>query len=137
MTTLPNLTRAGCSGTVLDAADAWPESELQRAVITRAGAYGWRRQHQRPGLTARGRHITAVAGDVGWPDTVAVHPSGVLLVVELKTEGKYPSRDQREWLELLALVPGVLAGVWRPRDWHARLIDRVLRDPLPYLEAAA
>lgn len=134
---LPTIPRSACTPGQLTAADAWPESALQNAVITRAGAYGWRRQHQRPALTRGGRHHTAIAGDAGWPDTVAVHPSGVLLVVELKREHAYPTPAQREWLELLVRVPGVLAGVWRPRDWHTLLIDRVLRDPLPYLEAAA
>lgn len=133
---LPNLTRAGCSASVLRIADAWTEDTLQTAVLNRAGAYGWRRQHQRPARVRPGKAVTAIAGDVGWPDTVAVHPSGVLLVAELKTEGKYPNPAQRAWLDLLASVPGVLAGVWRPRDWHAHLIDRVLEDPIPYLEAA-
>lgn len=136
MTTLPTVARADCTRYQLQRADTWTEDVLLAAVMARLPVFGWRRQHQLPALTSRGRHHTAYSGDGGWPDVVAVHPSGVLLVAELKTEGKYPTVDQRAWLELLVPLPAVLAGVWRPRDWHAELIHDVLQHPTRHLEAA-
>lgn len=133
MTALPTVARRECSPAQLAAADAWPEEELQRGVLHRGAAFGWRRQHQLPvrhvAPGGRVRYRTAYAGDGGWPDTALVHPAGVLLVVELKTERGSLDREQRAWLELLAGVPGVLAGVWRPRDWFAGVVFRVLSDP--------
>jgi len=133
VTALPTARRRQLEPGLLAAADAWPESELQKGVLQRCGAFGWRRVHflAQPVVNRRGgvRHVTPFIGDAGWPDTVMVHDAGVLVVVELKQEGKYPDSDQREWLDRLAAVPGILAGVWRPRDWFAHVIDDVLSDP--------
>jgi hypothetical protein len=132
---LPTVARADCTRYQLQIADLWAEADLLTAVMAGCGTYGWRRQHQLPALTSRGRHHTAYAGDGGWPDVVAVRDS-VLLVVELKREREYPTREQRAWLDLLATVPGVLAGVWRPRDWQHGVALDVLDNPTRYLEAA-
>jgi hypothetical protein len=132
---LPTIARADCPAHHLRVADLWAEADLLTAVMAGCGMYGWRRQHQLPALTSRGRHHTAYSGDGGWPDVVAVR-DGVLLVVELKAERGSVTREQRAWLDLLAAVPGVLAGVWRPRDWQHGLALDVLDNPTRYLEAA-
>jgi hypothetical protein len=109
------------------------EAELQKAVIALAQRLQWRVAHFRPGLTKAGNWVTAVQGDgKGFPDLVLARP-GRLLFVELKAQGKYPSPEQREWLEALGAA-GTEWRVWRPRDWHDGTIERELR---PYREAAA
>jgi len=54
----------------------------------------------------------------GFPDLVLCKPP-VLIMAELKTDVGRVRPEQREWLAALAGVPGVLACVWRPRDFAA------------------
>ncbi len=53
----------------------------------------------------------------GFPDLWLTR-NGVLLVRELKRDGKVPTDAQQHWLRALRLA-GVDAKVWRPQDWPA------------------
>lgn len=59
----------------------------------------------------------------GLPDLIAVRPPR-LLFLELKAEDGRVTREQQEWLALLALIPGVVARVVRPSDWPE--VERLL-----------
>jgi hypothetical protein len=100
------------------------EREFQRAVIEYARMMGWRVHHTRPALTQRGRWLTPVQGDVGFPDLVLCRPPRLILA-ELKRLGGKVSPQQREWLEALQACDGVECYVWNPDDWEA--IVRTLR----------
>jgi hypothetical protein len=101
------------------------EDDLLRCVLDLAKLYGWRSFHARPAMTAMG-YRTAVSGDGrGFPDLIMLKDAD-LLVVELKVDGKRPTREQEDWLE--AFYPIALdATVWRPADWHDGTILRVLK----------
>jgi hypothetical protein len=99
------------------------EREFQRAVIDLARLYGWRVYHTRPALTQRGRWVTPVQGDVGFPDLVLVRPPRVVFA-ELKRAGGRLTEAQQGWLDALHACEGVEAYLWTPEDWHT--IQRVL-----------
>ena len=98
------------------------ERELTRAVLELATRLGYRTAHFRTSLTKRGTYMTAVQGDgAGFPDLVLLRPAGQntrarLVFAELKKDGRYPSRAQRDWLDALTGC-GVEAHVWRERDY--------------------
>jgi len=85
------------------------ESALQRSIIDEAKLRGWKVAHF---------YDSRRSDSKGWPD-LALCRGGVLLVVELKQEGRYPTADQREWLAALAQVTVVKTAVWRPHDREA------------------
>lgn len=89
---------------VMDAAT--DESALLDAVLKEAALRHWRVAHFYDSRRSKSR---------GWPDLVLCR-GNTLLLVELKREGHYPRKDQREWLEALATVRVVKTAVWRPRD---------------------
>jgi hypothetical protein len=62
------------------------EAELKDMVISIAKRYGWLVHHDLPAQNTRGRWMTNVQGDVGFPDLFMVHPfqGGRPLVIELK-----------------------------------------------------
>lgn len=91
------------------------EDALLRNVIDLCRHQGLLVAHFRPAQAKSGRWLTAVQGDgKGYPDLTIAGPAGVLFR-ELKAEGKYPSPEQRAWLDALAAAGGD-SGVWRPRD---------------------
>jgi hypothetical protein len=93
------------------------ESTLLNNVLKAAKINGFMTAHFRPGLTQRGRWVTAVSGDgVGWPDVVLVRPPRMLFV-ECKTHTGRLSPSQVVWMDLLADVPGVETYVVRPADF--------------------
>lgn len=62
----------------------------------------------------------------GFPDLVLLHPSKHrLLFVELKVGKNTTTPEQKEWLHLLALIPGVEVYIWTPGQWPD--IERALR----------
>src|SRR5262245_496140 len=79
---------------------------------------GWMVAHFRPAKTQRGRWITPMAGDKGFPDLVLAKDGRVLLA-ELKTDKGTPSPEQVAWLAAV----GTHGRLWRPDDWPAVLID--------------
>lgn len=94
------------------------ERDFQRAVIDLARRTGWRVHHTRPALTQRGRWLTPVQGDVGFPDLVLCRPPR-LIVAELKRVGGRLTTAQRGWLDALGQCAGVECYLWRPEDWDA------------------
>ena len=94
------------------------EREFQQAVVQLARLMGWRVHHTRPALTQRGRWLTPVQGDVGFPDLVLCRPPR-LIVAELKRVGGKPTAEQRGWLEALQACAGVECCLWTPADWDA------------------
>ncbi len=88
------------------------EKEFQAQVIQLAKLRGWMVYH-----THDSRRSTA-----GFPDLVLVRPP-LLIFVEVKLIGKYPSSAQQTWLNAL-LAANQHASVWRPSDWPE--IERIL-----------
>ena len=101
------------------------EKDFQRAVIDLARLTGWRVHHTRPALTQRGRWLTPIQGDAGFPDLVLVR-AGRVIFAELKRNGARPTPAQREWLEALQACAGVECYLWTPNDWDA-IIDALQR----------
>jgi hypothetical protein len=111
-------------------AAAMTEAELQTNVIELAHTYGWLVVHQRPALTTSG-YRTAIQGDKRFPDLVMAKRGRVLLA-ELKSETGRLAEDQQRW------VTASGAYVWRPSNWLANDIHRVLsREPVPTVAPAA
>jgi len=95
------------------------ERSFQDSVAAVAQLAGWRVVHFRPARRADGSWRTPGAYDAaGFPDlTLARAPR--LVYAELKSEHGRLSDAQKEWLALLAQVPGVETYLWRPSDWPA------------------
>ncbi|BCW94679.1 MAG: VRR-NUC domain-containing protein [Fimbriimonadales bacterium] len=100
------------------------ERDFQRTLLELARLRGWRAHHARPALDRRGRWLTPIQGDAGFPDLVLAR-SGRILFVELKREGRRPSPQQQAWLDTLAQCAGVEVYLWTPADWSA--IVEILR----------
>jgi len=104
------------------------EAELQAAIIDAAHYAGWVVHHcraARVGTPGSERWVTPIAGDVGFPDLVLVHPSRGVLWIELKSARGKVSPAQQGWLDVLDAA-GQSAGVWRPVDWTDGTVDRNL-----------
>ena len=78
-------------------AKAMSERELQSAVNEMLTANGWRWTHFRTAQLPKGDYATALDGNKGFPDVVAVR-NGRLLFAELKAHRGKPSSEQEEWL---------------------------------------
>jgi VRR-NUC domain len=98
------------------------EREFERAVLETLRVFGWRHCHFRPARTSRGWR-TALSGDAGFPDIVAVRDERVLFI-ELKTERGRLSEEQGRWLAALGFA-GADVHCWRPSDWPT--IEETLR----------
>ena len=106
-------------------APAISEAQFQRTVIEAARRLGWLVHHVRPGRNARGRWMTAVSGDVGFPDLVLVHEgTGDVIFAELKRDDGKLEPAQERWARALDVE---LRAVWRPKDWPA--IEGRLKHP--------
>ncbi len=91
------------------------EADWQRRVIDALKLFQWRYAHFRPAQTAKGWR-TAMTGDKGFPDLVAVKPPRVLFI-ELKSDSGKLRDDQILWIGELR-ESGVECYVWRPKDWE-------------------
>jgi hypothetical protein len=93
------------------------EAEFKDMVISIAKRYGWLVHHDLPAQNTRGRWMTNVQGDVGFPDLFMVHPfqGGRPLVIELKAEKGKTTPGQKIWLNACELA-GCHAAVWKPSD---------------------
>jgi len=100
------------------------EASLQSTIIAAAREHGWLVHHDEPAMTAKGRWLTNVRGDPGFPDLVLAR-DGEVIIVELKAMHGRWQKGQREWLHALG------AQVLRP-DRMDSLIAR-LRQPRPRL----
>jgi hypothetical protein len=92
------------------------EADLKEVVIIVAKRYGWLIHHDLPAQNSRGRWLTNIQGDAGFPDLILLHPvSGRLLSVELKAERGKLSPLQKRWL--MAFDAGShFNAVWKPSD---------------------
>lgn len=93
------------------------EREFQDQVIAMAQLYGWRVHHVRPGMTSKGRWMTAVSGHTGFPDLVLAHDTRGVVFAELKADKGRLEEHQADWLRTLDAA-GAEVYVWRPKDWH-------------------
>lgn len=91
-------------------------SDFERVIADALRLFGWRFVHQRPALTKRGWR-TALTGDKGFPDFVAVRGQR-LLFIEVKGDTGYPDAEQRAWA-LALMAAGAEALTVRPKDWDA------------------
>lgn len=104
-----------------DVAAAMKEDALQAKVIAVARDLGFLAYHTHDSRRS----------ERGWPDLVLVHPTrGRLLYRELKQEERYPTADQRKWLDALR-VAGADVGVWRPLDLLEQRVHAELLAPQP------
>ncbi|MDQ0376623.1 VRR-NUC domain-containing protein [Amycolatopsis thermophila] len=92
------------------------EDDFQYVVMKVAAFCGWMACHFRPAYRKSGGVSTPVQGDKGFPD-LQLARNGAVLLVELKTNTKSLSPEQRRWRE--HLEPSGLYRLWRPRDWAA------------------
>ena len=100
------------------------EREWQAQVVGWAKTLGWRVYH-----THNSRR-----SEPGWPDLALVRDR--LVMAELKTDTGRVSREQQEWLALLAAA-GVETYLWRPSDQKQVLsVLRTRRTKTPTEDAA-
>ena len=93
------------------------EADFKDMVISIAKRYGWLVHHDLPAQNSRGRWMTNVQGDAGFPDLFMVHPfqGGRPLVIELKAEKGKTTPGQKIWLNACEMA-GCHAAVWKPSD---------------------
>ena len=105
--------------------DAWPElyaektkneRELTDLVVSLCDEGGWLCHHDRPAKTDKGWR-TAIQGDAGMPDIIALRGNR-LLVAELKHGRNKPTPEQELWLEAFRQV-GAEVYVFRTGDEEA------------------
>ena len=120
-------------------AKAMTEAELQREVNKRLRANGWRFAHFRTAITSKGAYVTAMNGNKGFPDVIAIRGHR-LLFAELKKQGKNLEPEQAEWRDalegcqvavlrddgsgLMGRLPEIYS--WKPADLINGEITRVL-----------
>lgn len=95
------------------------EEALLTLVMQMAKQLGWRRYH------VRNSKAGIVQGEVGFPDLVLVRGNRVLFI-ELKRENGKTTPEQVAWLEAF-LLAGLEVYVWRPSDWLAGRVERILQ----------
>lgn len=100
------------------------EAEFTRMVLTLAKLCGWRTAHFRPGMTQKGKWVTAVQGDgKGFPDLVLVR-NGKIIFAELKVGKNMATKEQGAWLTALSETAAE-CYVWRPESWPE--IEKILK----------
>ena len=95
------------------------EAELQKSVETLLTLCGWKFHHETDSRKSR----------AGFPDLIAVHPGGRLLLIELKGHdargrlGKVTDQ-QHQWLDVWQQAglkhdgDKIASYVWTPEHWH-------------------
>ena len=100
------------------------ESKFQKVVTDYARNLGWMIYQTRTGLAAktRGRNTA------GFPDLVLIHPSGHVIVAELKTESGVLSQEQHLWMGALWNAEDRLGNMaFRVRLWNPNNMDRIFK----------
>lgn len=90
------------------------ERDWQAQVVELAGLCGWLVQHSRVSQVGD-RYMTAITGNVGFPDLVLAHRKRGVLFVELKTDTGRMATPQKEWRD--TLTGHVEYYLWRPSDY--------------------
>lgn len=108
-------------------ARAMKEDELQSKVIGLAKQLRWRWFHPPRAVNEK--------IEAGFLDLTMLK-AGRCVVAELKQQAKYPTPEQRAWMDDWALVAGVEVHLWRPYDLICGRVAAVLRgvefqEPLP------
>jgi len=116
------------------------EKQFQDIVVDLSMFWGWRVHHVRPGMTAKGYYMTAVQGNVGFPDLVLAHEGRkaghrramlpAVIFAELKSDTGRMSEEQQKWGAVLTAVPGVEYYLWRP-DQLETIARRLEGHPWP------
>ena len=105
------------------------ERALLDAVIAIAKGNRWLVYHALPSMNRRGAWATHFRGHNGFPDLILSHPSGDLVIVELKSEIGRTTNDQVRWLNSFAAA-GIETHVWRPAQLKDGSIQRRLATPI-------
>uniref|UniRef100_A0A6M3KM53 Putative VRR-NUC domain-containing protein n=1 Tax=viral metagenome TaxID=1070528 RepID=A0A6M3KM53_9ZZZZ len=92
-----------------------PHQDFINAILEVAELTGWLVHVERPAMTAKG-YRTPIQGDAGFPDIVLTK-RGKLIFWEVKIPPDKVRPEQQLWLDMLALVPRVIARVVEPDDW--------------------
>lgn len=108
-------------------AEAMLEDDLSKSVLDLCVVLGISAYHPRPAYNARGRVLTPLQGDAGYPDWTLAY-RGAVIWRELKKQRARPRPEQEVWLAQL----GQAARIWRPSDWF----DGSIRAELEQLRAA-
>jgi len=91
------------------------ENAFTAAVVEIAHWHQWLVFHPLPAQTSRGRWVTAMQGNTGFPDLVLVKPGAGIVFAELKSAVGRVSEQQRRWLDSIEAAGGE-QHVWRPID---------------------
>lgn len=105
------------------------ERALLDAVVAMAKGNGWLVYHALPSMNRRGAWATHFRGHAGFPDLVLSHPTGDLVIVELKSEIGKLTAGQVKWLHAFAAA-GIETCVWRPEQLKDGTIAARLRTPI-------
>lgn len=94
------------------------ETDWYPKLVQTAHQFGWRVKHDRTVQDSKGRHLTALMGDSGWPDFVFSHPRHKITIFrEIKGAKTTVDDEQKKWLASLA-ASGLDVDIWRmPDDW--------------------
>lgn len=82
------------------------EKELQQTILKDARTLGWRCYHT----------FDARRSAYGFPDVICLRDTRCL-ALEMKTNRGRVRPEQVAWIEAFGRVPGVTAGIIRPRDY--------------------
>lgn len=89
------------------------EKDWQAYVVNLAHQCGWLVQHSRVSQVG-GRHMTAITGNIGFPDLVLAHEQHGVVFAELKAEIGQMSAAQTAWR--MRLMRHAEWYLWRPSD---------------------
>ena len=87
------------------------EKHLQARILEAARALKWLAYHT----------FDARRSAPGFPDLVLVRPPR-LIFAELKSSKGKLTVEQKEWLAVLALIPGVEVYIWKPEDLQEAIL---------------
>lgn len=90
-----------------------PESRFQTLVVRLAKGHGWTHIYHTK---------TSIGSTAGYPDLHLIHPAGLSLFLELKTQKGKPTADQTSWLDALTAA-GQRAYIARPIDYYNGTLD--------------
>jgi hypothetical protein len=102
-------------GYMVPLAQDTPEGTLLAALRKMATPHGWLLYHT----------YDSRKSEPGFPDTCLTNGTDILLY-ELKDNVRKPTREQEQWLNMLAHTGKVECGIWRPRDWPT-IVERLTR----------